>query len=295
LIKVGIAGWSYADWEGVVYPKAKSRGFHALGFLAPYVDVVEVNSSFYALPDVKHVERWAEVVAPHPDLTFTAKLHQDLTHETWSPARRATLDALLAALEPLRAAGRLSALLAQFPIGFVNDAGARKHLEALSLGLGGFGGRPWVVEMRHKSWFTPNGLAALRGLGASVAHLDLPASPQHLPEDAPQIGPLGYLRLHGRNAEAWFRPEAGRDQRYDWRYSPEALDQIAARARRISAAVESTLVVANNHYGGKGLVTALELKARLSGAPVPAPDTIASAFPDLAPWIRVRGQQSLFS
>jgi uncharacterized protein YecE (DUF72 family) len=289
-VRVGIAGWSYPDWEGVVYPKQKGKGFHALGFLAPYVDVVEINSTFYALPDVKHVAHWVEVTKPHP-LVFTAKLLQDLTHEKWAPEKKSVLEALLACLEPLRAAGRLTALLAQFPLGFVNDASARRHLDALA---GGLGGRPWVLEVRHRSWFTPAGVTALRALGASVAHLDLPVSPQHLPEDASQIGPLGYLRLHGRNAEAWFRPEAGRDQRYDYRYTPAELDQIAARARRIASAVESTLVIANNHYGGKGLAAALELKARLGGAPVPAPDTIASAFPDLAPWIRVRGQQKLF-
>jgi uncharacterized protein YecE (DUF72 family) len=289
-IRVGIAGWSYPDWEGVVYPRAKGRGFHPLAYLAAYVDAVEVNSSFYALPDVRHVARWAEIAAPHP-LEFTAKLHRDLTHATWTEAKRDVLAALLDALEPLRASGRLTALLAQFPIGFVHEPTACRHLGALAEGLRG---RAWVVEVRHRSWFAPDGLAALRSLGASVAHLDLPRAPEHLPEDAPQVGPLGYLRLHGRNAQAWFRPEAGRDGRYDWRYAPAELEAIAERTRRIAATVAQTLVIANNHYGGKGLAAALELKARLAGGPVPAPDTIAVTFPDLAPWIRVRGQQPLF-
>jgi uncharacterized protein YecE (DUF72 family) len=291
MIRVGIAGWSYPDWAGTVYPRTKGRGFHALDFLAPYVDVVEVNSSFYAIPEVRHVERWAGIAASHPHLVFTAKLFRDLTHEPWTASRAGTLEASLAALEPLRSAGRLTALLAQFPIGFVHGPAACRHLSALS---GGLGGREWVVEVRHRSWFEPEGLAFLRGLGSSVAHLDLPASPQHLPADAPQIGRLGYLRLHGRNSQAWFAPEAGRDQRYDYRYSPGELAEIAERTQRIARAVESTLVITNNHYGGKGVAAALELKARLTGAPVPAPETIAATFPDLAPWITPRGQQRLF-
>lgn len=291
MIRVGIAGWSYADWDGPVYPKAKGHGFHRLAFLIPYVDVVEVNASFYAVPNVQHVERWAGMAAARPDFTFTAKLHRDLTHEAWTPARPAVLRALLGALAPLEAAGRLTALLAQFPVGFVDGTDARRHLEALA---GGLGGRSWVLEVRHRSWFEPAGLAFLRGLGASVAHLDLPFAPEHLPEDAPQVGPLGYLRLHGRNARAWFDPKAGRDQRYDHRYTAPELERIAERTTRIAASAASTLVIANNHYGGKALAAALELKARLTGAPVPAPEPLAVAFPDLAPWIVPQGQQRLF-
>jgi uncharacterized protein YecE (DUF72 family) len=291
MIRVGIAGWSYPDWAGTVYPRAKGRGFHPLDFLAPYVDAVEVNSSFYAVPDVRHVEHWAAIASAHPHLVFSAKVHRDLTHEPWSAARTGTLAASLAALEPLCAAGRLVALLAQFPVGFVFGPGACRHLTALAEGLGE---RAWVLEVRHRSWFQPEGLDFLRTLPASVAHLDLPASAEHLPADAPQVGRLGYLRLHGRNARAWFQAGAGRDQRYDWRYSSAELEEVAERARRIARAVDSTLVITNNHYGGKAVAAALELKARLTGAPVPAPETVASTFPDLAPWITLRGQQRLF-
>lgn len=291
MIRVGVAGWSYPDWEGAVYPRTKGRGFHPLAFLAPYVDAVEINSSFYAVPNPEHAARWAGIAASRGDLAFTAKLHRDLTHEPWSAARRPVLEATLAALAPLERAGRLMAWLAQFPLGFTEGATARRHLEALGAALSG---RAWVLELRHRSWFTPGALDFLRGLGASVAHLDLPFSPQHLPEDAAQVGPLGYLRLHGRNAQAWFDPQAGRDARYDHRYGPAEMERIAERTRRIAGAVEQTLVIANNHYGGKAVAAALELKARLTGAPVPAPDTLVEAYPDLRPWVSVRGQTSLF-
>ncbi len=291
-ILVGVAGWSYPDWEGPVYPRAKGRGFHALALLAPYIDVMEVNASFYAVPTQASVERWARIAAEHAHLVFTAKLHRDLTHETWSPSRLEVVRASLDAFAPLREGGRLKAWLAQFPIGFVDTAASRRHLEGIS---GALGAAPWVLEVRHRSWFAPAGLAFLRALPCSVAHLDLPFSRDHLPDDAPQIGPLGYLRLHGRNAAAWFDAKAGRDDRYDHRYTTPEIDGLAARARAIASAVDSTLVVANNHYGGKAVAAALEIKARVSGGPVPAPSTILEAFPDLRPWTRAVGQGSLFT
>lgn len=290
-ILVGVAGWSYPDWEGPVYPRSKGRGFHPLAFLAPYIDVMEVNASFYAVPARAHVERWARIATDHPRLTFTAKLHRDLTHEPWSAARAEVLSASRAAFEPLAQIGRLEAWLAQFPLGFREGPEARRHLTALSERLAP---HAWVLEVRHRSWFTPAALAFLRTLGCSVARLDLPASREHLPDDAPQVGGLGYLRLHGRNASAWFDPKAGRDDRYDHRYTPAELELLVDRTRRIASTVERTLVVANNHYGGKAVAAALELKGRLSGAPVPAPDTLLEAFPDLLPSTVRRGQGRLF-
>ena len=62
MIRVGTAGWSYADWEGRVYPRSKSPGFHALAFLARFVDCVEINSSFYATPDPRHAQDWVRRV-----------------------------------------------------------------------------------------------------------------------------------------------------------------------------------------------------------------------------------------
>jgi len=289
---VGVAGWSYPDWEGPVYPRSKGRGFHPLAFLAPYIDVMEVNSSFYAVPARAHVERWALIASEHATLVFTAKLHRDLTHETWSPARADTLRASLGAFAPLREAGRLKAWLAQFPIGFTDTPAARKHLDGLS---GALGEHPWVLEVRHRSWFASGGLVYLRSLPCSVAHLDLPFAKEHLPEDAPQVGPVGYLRLHGRNAAAWFDPKAGRDDRYNHRYTPRELDVLTERAQRIASAVDATLVVANNHFGGKAVAAAIEIKARITGSPVPAPDTLVDAFPDLAPWVVRQGQGRLFS
>jgi Protein of unknown function DUF72 len=88
-IRVGPAGWSYPDWTGQVYPKPQPRGFDPLRYLAQYFDAVEINSTFYRIPDAKMTQRWVERVADHPDVRFTAKLWQGFTHEgTASPSRR---------------------------------------------------------------------------------------------------------------------------------------------------------------------------------------------------------------
>lgn len=295
-VQIGIAGWSYPDWDGPVYPRTRGRSFHPLAFLAPYVDVVEVNSTFYAVPTVAHVARWARIAEQHPHLAFTAKLHRDVTHAPWNATSPTLLAASVAALAPLRDGGRLVALLAQFPLSFVASDRARRHLEAL---VGGLDGYPVVVEVRHRSWADPRARAALARLPVSVAHLDWPASPEHVAdspsESLPQVGPLGYLRLHGRNVAAWSNPTAGRDAKYDHRYAPHEVEQIAERTRRIAAACERTLVVANNHYGGKALAVSLELRWLLTGVPARAPETLAAAFPDLSEKLDVVGQRRLFS
>src|SRR5918996_3256205 len=80
-IRIGPAGWSYPDWKGQVYPKPQPRGFDPLAYLAQFFDAVEINSTFYRIPDAKTTERWVARVAEHPDFRFTAKLWQGFTHE----------------------------------------------------------------------------------------------------------------------------------------------------------------------------------------------------------------------
>ncbi len=70
MIRVGPAGWSYADWEGVVVPRRKPPGFHALPYLAGFFDCIEINSSFYAIPERRHVARWVELVAGRESFRF---------------------------------------------------------------------------------------------------------------------------------------------------------------------------------------------------------------------------------
>lgn len=295
MIRVGPAGWSYPDWDGRVYPRPRSREFQPLTFLAPFIDCVEVNSSFYALPRAEHSSRWATLVEEHAEFRFVAKLLQEFTHQP-VPEEEAEweqkMSAWRAGVEPLRRCGRLSAVLVQFPAGFHDTPGNVRRLGRLA---GLLDGLPKVLEMRHRSWFEPPALAKIAGLGYSLAHIDLPASWDHPPTRFSNTGPIGYLRLHGRNQEKWFRSNVGRDERYDYLYTPAELGDLAYRADAIARETDEMYVVTNNHFEGQALANAVELRWLFGGRePVPAPPELVQAFPHLRPLTEVQGQSGLF-
>jgi len=297
MLRVGPAGWSYPDWEGVVYPRKKPRGFHPLRALARWFDCVEINSSFYGTPSARSAEHWAELVADRPRFRFTAKLQQLFTHERL-PTAASELDAAVGAfhagLAPLADARKLAALLVQFPASFRRSAEAGARLRFIAEH---FGGVPLVLELRDRSWFEPEPLAEVRALGYTLCALDLPAGADRPAEDAlaTRGAPLAYLRLHGRNARAWFDPRAGRDQKYDHLYAPEELAEVAGLARRLAAGADETFVITNNHFSGKAVANALELLAELGDSPVLGPVELLTAYPRLRARVRADGQDTLFA
>ena len=165
MIRVGPAGWSYPDWEGAVYPRQKPRGFHPLRMLARYVDCIEINSSFYATPRADYCERWVDLVRDRPDFRFTAKLQNVFTHQQLDEEFDPSARSYLAGLEPLRAAGRLSACLVQFPLSFHRTRPAFDRLARLAET---FGHLKLVLEVRHRSWFDADSLGEITRLGYSL-------------------------------------------------------------------------------------------------------------------------------
>ena len=294
MIRVGPAGWSYPDWEGRVYPRHKPRNFHALAYLARYVDCIEVNSTFYAQPRVEHSKRWAALVADHPDFRFIVKLFQGFTHAP-VPEDPAVWQAEAAAfargVAPLREARRLSAILVQFPVTFQHGAREVRRLGRIRALVES---APLVLEVRHQSWFTPPALDTIRGLGYSLAHIDMPPAWNHPPTWHAPTGHIGYVRLHGRNSAEWFRRGASRDDRYDYLYEPNELREVVSKTTRIARESEETFVVTNNHFGGQAVANAIDVLALLRGEPVPAPEQLVESFPHLAPVTRVEGQGRLF-
>lgn len=302
MIRVGPAGWSYPDWEGRVYPRRKPKGFHPLRQLARWFDCVEVNSSFYAVPSAKNCAHWAELVHDRPRFRFTAKLQQIFTHEPLARDARerdAAVHAFHEGLRPLADAHRLAALLVQFPHSFRRSAENEERLRWIAET---FGGHPLVLELRQRSWFAPEPLALVRELGYTLCGIDLPSAADR-PSEA-ELGavgegvaprPLAYLRLHGRNAAAWFDPRAGRDQKYDYLYEPGELREIVQATQRLAHGVDETYVITNNHFSGKAVANALEILAGLAGGSVPGPLEILDAFPRLRACVRPDGQDSLFT
>jgi len=293
VIRIGPAGWSYADWEGVVYPRPKPRQFHALAYLADYFDCIEVNSSFYAMPRAEHARRWVELVEDRPDFRFLSKLNGAFTHGPGldERAHAAAVGAFRAGIEPLATSGKLAALLIQFPVTFRAGAAQVERLERL---FDAFSSYPLALELRHASWFEEEHYASLRARKVSLLHIDLPAARDHPPEDVPATGPLEYLRLHGRNRATWFASGVGRDARYDYLYAPDELDQLVARAKRLAGRSDEVYVVTNNHFEGQAIANGLELRAALDAGPVAVPEPLLERFPHLARIAKPHGQQRMF-
>lgn len=277
-IACGLAGWSYPDWEGRVYPRGVGD---RLAYIAGFVDCIEINSTFYRPPVAAQAARWAAVVRDRPSFFFTAKLHRDFTHgpRAGAPAAAPLSSAdFLAGLAPLRDAGRLRQLLAQFPHSFTDTPAARRHLDGLHAAFAD--APPLALELRHGSWQTPPALAYLEALGLPLAHLDYPVGRDSFDLPLCTWGAHAYFRLHGRNHAAW-TANAGRDAMYHYAYSNTELESIAQRAIAVARVSQSLTLIANNHYHGHAVAAALRLKARFTGAPLPVPPPLSAHDPAL--------------
>lgn len=282
-IYIGIAGWSYPDWKGIVYTNSK---VDQLAYVSKFVDCLEINSTFYRPPFEKITKSWLEKTSKHPDFFFTAKLHRSFTHEGKVDAE--IVKYFHKGFEPFLEAGKLKHLLIQFRYDFDDTNRNRQHLtkivrnfsEAFSL----------VVEVRHKSWQMPNALDFLGQLGVSVCNLDYPTTWNSFDMQQCTVGRNGYFRMHGRNVEKWFS-KAGRDETYDYYYNEDELTQIKQRVDELAKAFETLTVIANNHYRGAELANALELKALLTGLKQAVPEGLLRAYPKLS---QIALEQSLY-
>jgi len=300
-VRYGTAGWSFADWYGPFYPRppvddgpgALFTGVPArppdpdvglarrrpLAYYARYFDAVEVGSSAYRIPSPRTTARWCDLTerrAGRPFL-FSFKLPLLFTHE--GDLQPTDVRALRAALEPVRERGRLGALLAQFPLGFSFTRPARERVGWIR---DAFAGLPLVVEVRHRSWEADAARDLLRGLGVTLAAIDQPQCHKTLrPSTALTTPALAYVRLHGRNAAAWFDPGAGRDRRSDYLYGPAEVREWGARIDRLAARAERTVVIATNHLRGQAPANALELRRLREPAAVRVPGALSRAYPRL--------------
>ena len=277
-ILVGPAGWSYADWRGRVFPETAGTKFDTLALVARYFDTVEINSSFYYPPKPETARAWLDRVARNPRFIFTAKLHKVFTHKR----ERLTQDdesVFRAGIDPLRAAGKLGAVLVQFPWSFKNDAEERVYLDQL---IQRFQEYPLVVELRHESWNTPRVLQTLEDLRLGLCDIDQPQFANSIKPSAEVTSSIGYVRLHGRNYQNWFRTEANVLERYDYLYSHDELDPWIARIREIAAKAKQTFVITNNHARGQSLVNGFEILAQLEEEKVAGPAKLIETYPRLS-------------
>jgi uncharacterized protein YecE (DUF72 family) len=318
-IRVGTSGWNYpggrGTWNGVFYPARRPRGFDELGYYAEHFDTVEVNSTFYRVADPTMTQRWVERTPA--SFLFSIKLYQKFTHPDMYLSRKGVsdwnvslgdFDEFRRGIDPLARAGRLCAVLAQFPPSFHAGPETRDYLTWLLSGLADY---PLAVELRHRTWSDESSdtWARLAAHGATWAVIDEPKfrnsvnqqqvpgfEPQHLVASEPRNSgtpeprhlPL-YVRLHGRNASAWW-DHAEAEDRYDYLYSPAELAPFAADARQAAGSGRRVLMYLNNHFSAKSVANAAILKHEL-GQPVAGeyPRDMIERYPELSGVVMTSG------
>ena len=275
MIRVGPAGWSYKDWEGIVYPPHGSK-FDHLAYLAEYFDTIEVNSSFYRTPPVTHSKSWVKRVAFNERFLFTAKLAKDFTHAKSFPDEDG-VTRFRQFLEPLQNDHKLGAVLAQFPWSFKDSPESRERLLKIFDALRGV---PLVVEVRHGRFQSRDFVTFLDDHDVGFANIDQPVFGESVRPSGVVTGKVSYVRFHGRNYEKWFAHEESWE-RYDYLYPERELEPWVPR---IEAMQQSTdvYVITNNHFRGQAIKNAGDLK-RMLGQDGRVPDGVTALYSGTAP------------
>jgi uncharacterized protein YecE (DUF72 family) len=276
-IRIGPAGWSYKDWEGIVYPKKPGGKFDPLEYLARFFDTIEINSSFYRPFTAATAKSWAQRVAGSKGFMFTAKLHRVFTHQR-GKATAEDEKQVREGMDELASGRKLGALLLQFPWSFKNNDDDRLYLAKL---LDRFKDYPLVLEIRHSSWNNAQIYEWLEDIGVGICNVDQPLFARSIKPAAVATAQVGYVRLHGRNYQDWFRQKAPRDDRYNYLYSLDELEPWITRINEIAAKTKESYVITNNHFRGQAVVNALELKSTLTEQRVVAPAPLFQRYPEL--------------
>jgi uncharacterized protein YecE (DUF72 family) len=305
---IGTSGWSYPSgrgtWNGLFYPATRSKkagtaGFDDLRFYAEHFDTVEVNTTFYGQPRAEITRGW--VSRTPPGFTFSLKLYQKFTHpkmfrdaavrtapgaggallDLLAEVTRSDIDEFKAGIEPMATAGRLGALLAQFPPSFKDSPDSRDYLAQL---LQAFADYPVAVELRHRSWSDAIGdtLSMLNAFGAAWVQIDEPKFRLSIRQNyLPNVTAFYYMRLHGRNAAQWWRHDKSED-RYNYLYSAGELKELSEVAGAANELVKKSYLYTNNHFAAKSVVNAVMLKAQL-GQPIEGdyPPELVETYPEI--------------
>jgi uncharacterized protein YecE (DUF72 family) len=227
-VLLGTCGWSYAEWEGILYPYAQNK----LKQYSQIFRTAEIDSTFYALPTQGTVLGWARNTPR--DFVFSAKLPQTITHKKAIDPDRGVegdLKRFLEAMKPLIEAGKLACVLVQLP-GFL-----RSDLER----LGSFfsllpDDQRFAVEFRHNSWLQEETFKLLTEHNVAYTVVDEPL----LPPEVHVTADIAYLRWHGRGAKPWF----------NYKYSQEQLTEWVPKVNEAAGKAEKVLGYFNNHFHG---------------------------------------------
>jgi uncharacterized protein YecE (DUF72 family) len=239
-VDIGTSGWSYKEWEGILYPRGEKA---KLSYYARYFKTVEIDSTFYAFPK-ENMVRGAIRNTP-PDFIFSAKLPKVITHEKALDLDRGVerdLTKFMFLMRPLEKEGKLGALLVQLPPSFAYEGGLqklRKFLEIVPRDV------RFAVEYRNKSWVGKRDADdLLRSHNVAKTIVDEPLLPTELDVTAD----FSFIRWHGRGKRLW----------YSYRYNNDELEEWTPKVKKVASKVKKVYGYANNHPYGHAVETALK-------------------------------------
>ncbi len=264
--RIGTAGWSYPDWQDLVYAKGE-KGPNQLRRLSQWFDCVEVNSSFYRIPDEDSSKSWSQAVSENKNFLFLTKAYRSFTHE--QEMRPGDLLTFKRFLDKFMGTERFGMLLFQFPWSFKYTSNARQYLART---LNEFKDYPCAVEVRHDSWWNEAFFDGLREFETTLVNIDQPDLKGNIQLDGTQTTDISYFRFHGRNIEAWWKKEETYyGERYDYLYSQGELQQFHEVIKKSGETAKSTFMIMNNHHRGDAVVNGLELADKLGILKGPVP------------------------
>ncbi len=255
MIYIGTAGFSYQDWKGSFYPEGMDKKY-MLEYYSARFPVVEVNSTWHALPSPRSILSMARRTAP--DFRFIVKAYKGLTHAYQD--NEGDFQRFREVLRPMEDNGKLACVLAQFPWGFKNNEANREYLRILRRRLPD---QDLVVEFRNEGWITDETLELLRELRLGFCCVDEPRLKGLVKPHVILTGDIGYVRFHGRNYEAWWDRKRESWERYDYLYSEEELAEWVPGLLELDEKAERTYAIFNNHYRGKAPRNAVMLASML--------------------------------
>jgi len=255
-ILVGTSGYSYRDWVGPVYPEGTPQSEY-LRLYSKMFSVVELNFSFYRQPEPAMLERMLKTSEGR--VGFAVKAFRELTHEVSAERFEAVAGQFRDGIRPLAQADKLEAVLLQFPYSFHYTPPNREYLARLADRLAGL---PLAVEFRNDEWFRTRVFEGLRQFEMALVSVDEPRLPK-LPTPVEEVtAPLGYVRMHGRNAEKWW--DGDNQTRYDYSYNDDELREWLPRIASIVEKAAQLLVFFNNHWRGQAAENAKRLMALIT-------------------------------
>ena len=265
---IGTSGYDYPEWKGVFYPEnLKRKDF--LAYYATQFNALELNNTFYSMPTAERLLSFYERSGGL--LQFSIKANRLLTHEIDRNWQAAASD-FIKAVGPLAEKGCLCALLFQFPQSFHYTDQNRIYLAKI---IAEFQGFPVVIEFRHVEWIKESVLRGLDQRKSSLCFCDMPqlkALPDGKTIQAPFIGPIAYIRLHGRNADSWYSKAASASvessanpasARYSYDYSDSELAEFVPIIQSAVITGRKPVVFFNNHPNGSGAKNAGKLRELL--------------------------------